>query len=189
MKKFFLAALAALAWTQVSAQVTINFSGGGGTPLTVTLPNAITFTRTDADTKGNLYFIIPSLTGGGTSFSSASSTYTVQVNGGAPVALTNIQGAYGVSGFILGQSGIATYNGDTVVLNAGSFTTSANYAGTYTSGSYNIHIVDSNTGAIESAAAVSAVPEPSTYAAIFGAMALGAVAVIRQRRRAVAVLN
>ncbi|MBI5423334.1 MAG: PEP-CTERM sorting domain-containing protein [Opitutae bacterium] len=36
---------------------------------------------------------------------------------------------------------------------------------------------------------VSAVPEPSTYAAIFGAMALGAVAVIRQRRRAVAVLN
>ncbi len=36
---------------------------------------------------------------------------------------------------------------------------------------------------------VSAVPEPSTYAAIFGAMALGAVAVIRQRRRAVAVQN
>lgn len=29
---------------------------------------------------------------------------------------------------------------------------------------------------------VSAVPEPSTYAAIFGAMALGAVAVIRRRR-------
>lgn len=36
---------------------------------------------------------------------------------------------------------------------------------------------------------VSAVPEPSTYAAIFGAMALGAVAVIRQRRRAAAVQN
>lgn len=36
---------------------------------------------------------------------------------------------------------------------------------------------------------VSAVPEPSTYAAIFGALALGAVAVVRQRRRAVAEQN
>ncbi|MBX3739104.1 MAG: PEP-CTERM sorting domain-containing protein [Candidatus Didemnitutus sp.] len=35
----------------------------------------------------------------------------------------------------------------------------------------------------------SAVPEPSTYAAIFGAMALGAVAIVRQRRRAAAAQN
>jgi len=35
----------------------------------------------------------------------------------------------------------------------------------------------------------SAVPEPSTYAAIFGALALGAVAVVRRRRRAVAGQN
>lgn len=35
----------------------------------------------------------------------------------------------------------------------------------------------------------SAVPEPSTYAAIFGALALGAVAVNRQRRRVAAVQN
>lgn len=40
-----------------------------------------------------------------------------------------------------------------------------------------------------SVTAVSAVPEPSTYAAIFGALALGAVAVVRQRRRAAAVQN
>ncbi|MBX3739103.1 MAG: PEP-CTERM sorting domain-containing protein [Candidatus Didemnitutus sp.] len=36
---------------------------------------------------------------------------------------------------------------------------------------------------------VSAVPEPSTYAAIFGALALGAVAVVRRRRTAVLAQN
>jgi len=40
-----------------------------------------------------------------------------------------------------------------------------------------------------SVTAVSAVPEPSTYAAIFGALALGAVAVVRRRRAAVGAQN
>lgn len=48
---------------------------------------------------------------------------------------------------------------------------------------------DGSADATNFAVSVSAVPEPSTYAAIFGALALGAVGVVRQRRRAAAVQN
>jgi len=48
---------------------------------------------------------------------------------------------------------------------------------------------DSSSDATGFAVSTSAVPEPSTYAAIFGAMALGAVAVIRRRRAAAVAQN
>lgn len=188
MKKLLLLALGALAWTQASAQVALSFSGGSGSPLTVNVQNDATFTLTADGVKHDFFFFdIPGFTGPTEGSVSGSLGFTT--NGGALNTFETANGSTpsGYTGGInLWSTGSTWHTGDSVVLHAGSFTTAASYAGSLPSaGSYNVYLMD-NGGNFLSAAGASAVPEPSTYAAIFGALALGAVGVVRQRRRAAA---
>lgn len=178
MKKLSLLLFTLLACLPLSAQVTLSFSGGSGSPLTVTVENDVTFQLT---ANGNKFDFVEFSIPGFTSLSEGSiaGTFGFTTNGGA---LTTFEAANGTSGTLLLFTLSSTWTvGDLVTLHAGSFTTSANYAGSLPAdGSYSAMLVDNNLNAI---ATVSAVPEPSTYAALFGLSALGVAAVVRQRRR------
>lgn len=170
----------------LQAQVTLNFSGGSGSPLTVTVQNTVTFTLTGNGNKHDFFFFdVPGFTG--PSEGSVSGTLSFTTNGGAlnTFEMANGSRPSGFTGGIsLWSNGSTWLTGDTVVLQTGSFTTAASYAGSLPSnGSYSVYLTD-NGGTLISSAGVSAVPEPSTYAAIFGTLALGAVGVVRRRRAA-----
>jgi len=191
MHKLLLAALAALAWTQASAQVALSFSGGLGSPLTVTVQNDVTFTLTSDGVKHDFLFIeIPGV--GPMSEFSVTGSLAYTTNGGAPntFEMGTAGMASGHLGITLWRTGSTWQATDEVVLHAGSFTTGVNYLmGAPSAGSYNLYLADNMGTFISAAGTVSAVPEPSTYAAIFGALALSAVAVVRRRRAAVLAQN
>lgn len=122
------------------AQANLRFSGGSGTPLTITLAAPITYTITTAALgAGNApYFLIQgvgNLIGGGGAGVTVTTNITLRINGGAALSLTNV--ASGGSGGAVTPSDLITFGssalpgvnvGDVVTLSAGSMTTTTNVA-------------------------------------------------------------
>lgn len=198
----FLLTLAALVCTtSVTAQtVFLNFSGGGGTPLTISWTTPITYTITATPNTGTVqpYFVFnevsPLSTGNPSSLEQAVSAT------GAPSYSGNGDATFTINSISWGEASHNSINslndvkfrrsessgtnsldiGDVFSLTAGSLTTVGNYTGTLpTAGNYSTFIMDASYTFLGNG--MSAIPEPSTYAAIAGAAMLG-LAVWRRRR-------
>lgn len=190
--------------TQARAQtVFLTFSGGGGSPVVITWTTPITFTLTGSSPNSgvNPYFVFQGITnidlavpvdtvgvipGGGPTYTS-----TGAGSGDGPQTINSFytKAAHGVVTnldltFRATADTAATFltTGDVITLSAGHLQNSTPYSGAMpTSGFYNAFITDA-ADAPFLATGVSAVPEPSTYAAIAGAAALG-VAIWHRRPR------
>jgi hypothetical protein len=169
---------------KAGAQANLTFSGGSGTPLTMTIAAPITYTITTTSPVapffifqgvGDLFLTdTPSVTG----------TVTFSINGGAAQTIDII--GSGVTGgslaaddvYIFGSSpGVTT--GDTVFLTAGAITTTTNIAAAApANGAFDTFIVEGGGGDKISTlgSSSSAAPEPGTLALLALGTALGIVA-------------
>ena len=173
------------AFASVPSPVQVNFSGGSGSPLTITLPQAITYTVTNDTPSSGLVFVfqdvyppvpIAGITGG-----LISGSISRSINGGAAATMSRI-GSFDSSGVIddndlffhsLNNTG-ANLN-DVVVLASGSLTTGFPVSGAAPpSGLYSAILTDGNWVQIDP------VPEPS---GLLAALALPAAATLSRRRR------
>lgn len=198
----FTLATAALGFTTLGAsharaQANLSFSGGLGAPLTLTLNAPITYLVTSNATQGGSPDFV--LQGLGNLFggvgSSVTSTITFTTLRGSTQTTSNVVNFLG-SGY--GGNSIASNDaylivlphpgvqiGDTVTLNAGTVTTTANFNGASpANGAYQTFLTDDFGNRMTALNGVAgAVPEPSTWAAVaLGAAGLG---VVTYRRRAV----
>ena len=190
---------------KLNAQVALTFSGGGGSPISITFATPINYTIGITPTiagsnfpyfvfqgVGNLFNNVQfQVTPSAPKFSRVSpnsagpfSTEFISA-GSASNSLTSTDLYTGPYGGFTGL-GANMAIGDVFTLSAGTFTTVNNYSGLTTgqvsalTGTYNTILIDlsgHNLGA-----GVSAIPEPSTYAAIAGAAMLG-LAVWKRRRQ------
>src|SRR4051794_8510659 len=140
LARFWAAALAVclmfagpLAPAARAASIPLTFSGGSGSPLTITLPQPVTYSITSPPTGGVLFdFKGVGNVIGGTVNVSGTMTYTI--NGGAPISInvgsTNVSaGTIAANDLLLNRNpapGAAL--GDVFVLSAGSVTTAVNIA-------------------------------------------------------------
>lgn len=190
--------------TQLRAQtVYLSFSGGSGSPFVVTWSSPITYTLTSTTSSSgvNPYFVFQGITnistavpvdtvgaipGGGPTYTSTgvgSGDGTQTINSFYTVSPWGVVAANDlVFRAIADTANTWLTSGDIITLNAGHLQNSTPYSGVMpTSGYYNTFITDANYQT-NLGSGMSAVPEPSTYAAIAGAAMLG-VAVWRRRRR------
>ena len=181
--------LGTLGASHARAQADLTFSGGNGTPLVLTLDAPVTYAVTTASSYDTPYFDLVAV-GNFFNDTSLSGTITYTIAGGAAQTLTTIY-----SGFNLGvltpndailygaQETLAV--GDIVVLNAGTLTTTGNFAGSPpASGAFTTYITGSFYPADVSTNGVSVVPEPSTWALLgVGAAGLG-LGLCRRSRQA-----
>ena len=150
------AVLSVLVAASAHAQANLSFSGGSGTPLSITFsqPEIFTITGTAATAPvfvvqglGNLFPNENGVNGAG-----VSGTVTFQINGGTQLVLDTVR-----SGFTGGNTvatdtyffgtlpGVTT--GSVVRLGAGTETTTGNYAAAAPSkGTFNVFIADGSTG-------------------------------------------
>ncbi len=180
---YYLVAVLVLLCGSARAGVIVSFSGGNGTPITLTLPQPVDYAITSSTpTLSGPYFVfqnVGNIFAGG--FDNAgSSTITYSVNGGPAQSLTSLannQAPNPIDLTILGTQTGATV-GNIVRLNAGTFTSSVNVAAAPPmNGSYDTFVVDNN-GAQHSGLGVS-VPEPQSAVIL----ASGAMGLMFGRRR------
>lgn len=195
----------ALHATGHAQSVYLTFSGGSGTPVVITwsTPIVYTLTATTANSGVNPYFVFQSIT----NISTAVPVDTVgNIPGGGPTYTSTGAGSgdgtqtinsfyttspHGVvaANDLVFRATLDTTNtlltaGDVISLSAGHLQSTNTYSGIMpTSGFYNTFITDAAYGG--NLGAGSAIPEPSTYAAIAGAAALGLALWHRRRRVAV----
>jgi hypothetical protein len=159
--------------------VPLTFSGGSGAPLTITLPQPVTYTVTsgpgsalfDFKAAGNVFGASVNVSG----------TMTYSVNGGAPITI-NVANTGTSAGSIAANDLLLFHNpapgvnvGDTIVLSAGSVTTAINIpAAAPINGSYSAILVNSNGDQI----GTGVVPEPASISML----ALGGLALLARRR-------
>ena len=188
--------LATLGASDARAQGMLTFSGGNGAPLTLTLNAPVTYViTTAADAYNGPSF---NFQGVGNVFhlsnvgTAASGTIAFTINGRAAQTVNTLNSGYGygdltaADAYIYGaMPGVAV--GDTVVLQAGTLTTSGNFAGAPpASGSYPTFIFDGYGDRLDVVNGVAGpVPEPSTWALLAVGTAAFTLA-LRQRRSSVA---
>ncbi len=161
------------------AAVALTWSGGNGSPLSLTLSSPVAFTAT-----GSSPFIAFIMPGAGDSFTSftAVTGLTYSVNGGSDQAIDSIHSGYSVGNvvpndtYIFNGTGAGVIIGDVVTLSAGTLTTTDSFAGAPPSNtSVEMFITDElgvNIGG------GTAVPETST--ALLGGLSL--LGLLRRRR-------
>lgn len=162
-----------------AAAVPLTFSGGSGSPLTITLTQPVTYTITTAPAIGVIFdFKSVGNVFGGTLTASGTMSYTV--NGGAPIAInvgdTGLPtGTIAANDLLLFRNPLpAASLGDVIVL-SGSVTTAINIpAAAPANGSYSAVLVDPNGAQVG-----VGVPEPTALAVL----AAGGVALLARRRR------
>ena len=182
-----LLSISLLSTKTAQAQANLAFSGGSGTPLTITLLSPVTYTITTAPLFKAAYFMFR-----GDAFPNnewtTTSTITYSINGGAAQSLNHVGG--GLLGGDIVRTDIYTYGalfdanvGDTVLLSAGAMTTLPNFAApALTDGVYSTFLVDAFGNKISSVAA----PEPTTLALIvLGSGSMGFITRLRRNKRAI----
>lgn len=201
MKKTMLVLLAVLLAGTASAQsVYLTFSGGSGTPLVMTWTTPIAYTITGTPNPGTKdpYFVFDEV---GNVYSGTQYSAPIFITSGAPT-YSGVDGTFQINNVSSGENhNLITPNdikfrnvpdagvtfltfGQTFQLTAGSLTTTVNYFGTMPAdGLYSTFIVDASYGYLGAGAAV---PEPSTYAALFGIVGLGGALWVRRRKRGAA---
>lgn len=191
IKQTLLAACAALLSTSASfGIVNVTFSGGNGSPLSITLPEVSwEITNDTRFNESNLFGIgiavgqtpahvfVGDSIGGNTADWSASGATTVTGTFSANFLSNNALSGDNSGGIIwLGLlSSQNAVNGETVTYSGGTFGNDANVAEVFTSGEYEVYLLGGGHNTPVSTAGV-AVPEPATYAGLFGIAALGFVA-------------
>lgn len=190
---------------RASAQVYVSFSGGGGSPLSITLPE-LTFTITDAASLNEAYEFGIGIAVGQTpanvplNYSTSGSASDWSSSNGAVEFYdglvnwvsfyeNNVIGGLNSGGLIwLGvQHNLLMEDGDTLTYAGGTIGSTSAVTATFVDGSYNVYLISGFNAAVSSSAAIaSAVPEPSTYAVILGACALGFVGYRRYRAKRIA---
>jgi hypothetical protein len=193
----------ALVCPRVAAQtVYLTFSGGGGSPFVVTWSTPITFTLTSSTSNSgvNPYFVFHSIPnigsavpvdtvgaipGGGPTYTSTGAGSTDGTQTINSFYTTSPHGVVGATDLVF-RATADTANtfltaGDVITLSAGHLQNNTPYSGTMpASGYYSAFITDASYQT--NLGSGSAIPEPSTYAALLGVGALGFV--VWRRRRA-----
>lgn len=168
---------------KAGAQANLTFSGGSGTPLTMTIAAPITYTITTTSPVAPIF----AFQGVGNPFldtlPSVTATMTFSINGGAAQTINGINSGYTGGSlatndvYIFGSfPGVTT--GDTVFLTAGTITTITNIAAAApANGAFDTVIVRGNGDKISTlGSSSSAAPEPGTLALLALGTALGIVA-------------
>lgn len=187
-----LAAVALAAFSaapRVHAQADLEFAGGDGAPLVLTLDAPVTYLVTTASTGANgpgfdfqgVGDVFPD------EFASVAGSITFTIDGGPAQSISTINsdfagGALSATDvYIFGAvPGVAV--GDTVVLNAGSLTTASAFSGALpASGSYQTFLFDES-GAKLDAMNGTSVPEPSAWTLLLAGASLAGLML---KRRAV----
>lgn len=172
--------------------VVLNISGGSGTPLSFTLPNPVTYTITQ--TAPGPFFVFQ---GAGDLFGAiawaVTGSITYSVNGGAAQTVNSVSsgfaaGAVASNDLFFYKTGVlpTLTVGDTVVLTAGTLSTSINFAGaTPASGNFQTFIVPTSGANISTFGTTvgGSVPDGSSTAALLGLGLLGLFSFARISRR------
>lgn len=154
------------------AQARLKFSGGGGTPLTVTLENTVTYTLTSNcasgpifvfQNVGRIFLFSPDFPANGDpAFPFATGNISYRINGGAAQFVDQeVNGIAAASvnkpdfGFYRGGQPGATA-GSTIVLSPGTITTTTNVSGTPPTGSNLYPTFITNASGVRCDAAVTA---------------------------------
>jgi len=125
-----------LCFSKLSATY-ITFSGGNGSPLTITFPSSVTFNVTGNSITSGIYVIRGLGLSGSSIYGSVSSTVNISKNGGSSLGVPDsISSLYGNSDlqstdvyfYLFSAVYQSVVSGDTFVLTAGSITTGGNYA-------------------------------------------------------------
>ena len=173
------------------AQIVLNVSGGtGNTPLTINITSGASFLATTAKVSGFGTVIFNEFWNNTAStFSSYDANETVTFNGSSDASLTGAiaGGSAAVEDLVLGFISPSISNGNTVALTTGTRITgnlSLNYTSINATGT--AFIADNTATAISNSSVTwthTAVPEPSTYAAISGLVCLGGAIARRRFKR------
>ena len=180
--------LATLGAPHARAQADLSFSGGLGAPLTLTLSTPVTYAITASNGSYPApYFVFQGLGNVFSNGPSASGTITYTLDRGAAQTLNRLEsgasvGSLTTTDVYVHGSAAALAVGDTVVLSAGTLTTTSDYAGAPPAdGSYKTFVINfagNKLDAVDGVAGV--VPEPGTWAG--GALLLGAAGLALRRR-------
>lgn len=177
---FILPLIITLALSAVAyGQAIISFSGGNGTPLTLTLLESVSYTVTTSSSSEAPLFDFENLNFLASYSGASSDSLTFSIDGGAPISANELApGGGDTYAFNTGFPGVTA--GQVVTLNAGSFTVSGDFADAAPAGgSFYTYITDSSGNSISTGGL--AVPEPSTWA-LFLLGGLGAFLFARRSR-------
>lgn len=171
----------------------LDFSGGNGTPLTITFDTPIVFDVTVAPTREAPFFVIGGL---GDLFQtgqrSITSTASFDINGGTAYGLDTIGSALSFADlsaddvYLYNSSQVGSYStaislGDRIVLRAGTITTAGNFDGDApTQGFYDVFMLQNDGAKISTGVAI---PEPATTALWLGGLGLVGAVIYRRRTR------
>ncbi|MBC8135508.1 MAG: PEP-CTERM sorting domain-containing protein [Fibrella sp.] len=175
------------------AQANLTFSGGNGTPITLTLADPITYTINvpysgsgfsgfAMQNAGNLF--------NGSSGAPLSSTLTYSINGGGPLTMAYVGSGFGGLGSFSGDDtffggpNVTFVLGDIVTLTSGSITGSVSFSGPPPApGSFTTFLFDGGLNRISAngVAGTVVVPEPCSLA-LLGIGALPLVGMMMRRR-------
>nr|WP_309695327.1 PEP-CTERM sorting domain-containing protein [Armatimonas sp.] len=188
----FISALALLTLAtlpqRASAQANLTFSGGSGTPLTMTLTAPVSYTMTASAAFNTAPVFVFKGVGNVVPGNGVTGTMRYSINGGTLQTLTNIQS--GVTSGALVANDVYTFGffpgvtiGDTLLLAAGVLTTNTNVAAAApANGAFNSFIISTSAVQIStlgSSGGGGVAPEPGTLALL----ALGVIGGIVARRR------
>ena len=194
-KLFSVAVVAALSFVPRANAVSVTFSGGSGTPLSFTLADPITYLIT-ANATTAPFFIFQNTGNFGSDLVTGDITFTI--NAGSPESINQLDSGVAAGAvtsndaFLRGATFPGVSIGDTVILSAGTVTTTSPVAAAAPpSGMYNTFISDGNGIPVSGPGTSSVVPGvPDSLSTLWLSLPLtGMFAVARRRRRPAAAYD